>query len=164
MTTVAAVDLGAESGRVLSVELADDGLRLSEWHRFPTPVGRDESGTLRWGLGQLQRHIAHGLAAVGEHTAVGSVGVDTWGIDFGLLDEDGRLLAQGRGLERGQPGPMSYLVRQNDTILLEDGWPTPDDLGRLVILPGGEAGILKAWWHADDHSEWRWQVEFYNHT
>jgi rhamnulokinase len=92
MTTVAAVDLGAESGRVLSVELADDGLRLSEWHRFPTPVGRDESGTLRWGLGQLQRHIAQGLAALGEHTAVGSVGVDTWGIDFGLLDEDGRLL------------------------------------------------------------------------
>jgi hypothetical protein len=59
---------------------------------------------------------------------------------------------------------MSYLVRQNDTILLEDGWPTPDDLGRLVILPGGEAGILKAWWHADDRSEWRWQVEFSNHT
>jgi hypothetical protein len=32
-----------------------------------------------------------------------------------------------------------------------------------VILPGGEAGILKSWWHADDHSEWRWQIEFYNH-
>jgi rhamnulokinase len=92
MTTVAAVDLGAESGRVLSVELADDGLRLDESHRFPTPVQRDESGTLRWGLGQLQRHIAEGLAALGERTAVGSVGVDTWGIDFGLLDEDGRLL------------------------------------------------------------------------
>ena len=26
------------------------------------------------------------------------------------------------------------------------------------------AGILKAWWHAEDHSEWRWQVEFSNHT
>jgi rhamnulokinase len=92
MTTVAAVDLGAESGRVLSVELADGGLRLSEWHRFPTPVQRDRSGTLRWGLGQLQRHIAEGLAALGEQTTVASVGVDTWGIDFGLLDEDGRLL------------------------------------------------------------------------
>ena len=92
MTTVAAVDLGAESGRVLSVELADGGLRLSEWHRFPTPVQRDRSGTLRWGLGQLQRHIAEGLAALGEHTTVASVGVDTWGIDFGLLDEDGKLL------------------------------------------------------------------------
>jgi rhamnulokinase len=92
MTTVAAVDLGAESGRVLSVELAADGLELSEWHRFPTPVHRDESGTLRWGLAELQRHIAQGLAALGEHTTVGSAGVDTWGIDFGLLDEDGKLL------------------------------------------------------------------------
>lgn len=30
---------------------------------------------------------------------------------------------------------------------------------RLVILPGGEAGILTAWWHAPDHSEWRWQLK-----
>jgi hypothetical protein len=44
----------------------------------------------------------------------------------------------------------------------EDIWPRPTDLGSIVLLPGGEAGVLKAWWHADDHSEWRWQVEFYN--
>ena len=85
-------------------------------------------------------------------------------LEVAVRDQDGKLLAHGQGLERGQPGPMSYLVRQNDIILLEDGWPNLEDLGRLVILPGGEAGILKAWWHADDHSEWRWQVEFYNHT
>ena len=59
---------------------------------------------------------------------------------------------------------MSFLVRQRRTIQLEDGWPSQDDLGRLVILPGGEAGILKAWWHAEDRSQWRWQVEFYNHA
>ena len=85
-------------------------------------------------------------------------------LDVAVRNQDGTLIAQGSGLERGQPGPMSYLLRQGDTILLEDGWPTPDDLRRLVILPGGEAGILKAWWHADDHSEWRWQIEFSNHT
>jgi hypothetical protein len=78
--------------------------------------------------------------------------------------EDGIMLAEGRDLERGQPGPMSFLVRQGDTIRLEDGWPSQEDLGRLVILPGGEAGILKRWWHAEDRTEWRWQVEFYNHT
>jgi hypothetical protein len=77
--------------------------------------------------------------------------------------EDGTVLAEGQGLERGQPGPMSFLVRQEDTIRLEDGWPGQEDLGRLVILPGGEAGILKRWWHAEDRSEWRWQVELYNH-
>ena len=81
-----------------------------------------------------------------------------------VRDAAGKVLAEGRDLERGQPGPMSYLVRDGGSIRLEDGWPGPDDLGLLVILPGGEAGILKAWWHADDHSEWRWQVEFYNHA
>jgi hypothetical protein len=80
-----------------------------------------------------------------------------------VRDADGKVVAEGGRLERGQPGPMSYLVRDGDRIRLEDGWPGPEDLGRLVILPGGEAGILKAWWHADDRSEWRWQVEFSNH-
>lgn len=78
--------------------------------------------------------------------------------------EDGRVLAHGQDLNRGEPGPMSYLVRDDDRITLEDGWPTEDDLGRLVLLPGGEAGTLRSWWHADDRSEWRWSVEFYNHT
>jgi hypothetical protein len=32
----------------------------------------------------------------------------------------------------------------------------------LVILPGGEAGILTSWWHAPDHSQWRWQLELSN--
>ena len=40
--------------------------------------------------------------------------------------------------------------------------PTEADLGKTVILPGGEAGILKAWWHREDHKEWRWQLELYN--
>lgn len=76
----------------------------------------------------------------------------------------GQVVAQGSGLRRGQPGPMSWLVRDGDRIRLEDGWPAGDDVGRLVLLPGGEAGILRSWWHADDRSEWRWTVEFYNHT
>ncbi len=84
-------------------------------------------------------------------------------LDVIVRDLAGTVAARGDGLERGQPGPMSYLVREGDRIRSEDGWPTQADLGRVVLLPGGEAGILKSWWHADDHSEWRWQVEFYNH-
>ena len=84
-------------------------------------------------------------------------------LDVTVRDKTGKVIAEGRGLERGQPGPMSFLVRAGDGIRLEDGWPSQEDVGRLVILPGGEAGILKAWWHAEDHTEWRWQVEFYNH-
>lgn len=79
-----------------------------------------------------------------------------------VLDSKGQLIASGNDLERRLPGPMSALTRRGSSISLEDVWPTEGDIGRVVILPGGEAGILKAWWHAEDRKEWRWQVEFYN--
>ena len=79
-----------------------------------------------------------------------------------VTDADGQVIARGDRLERHQPGPMSFLVRQGRTITLEDGWPSQVDIGRVVLLPGGEAGILKSWWNAEDRKEWRWQVEFYN--
>ncbi len=76
-------------------------------------------------------------------------------------DDTGAVVASG-SVERGAEGPMSYLLRDGDEVRLEDGWPSQDDLGRLVVLPGGEAGILTAWEHADDQSWWRWSVEFFN--
>jgi len=76
--------------------------------------------------------------------------------------DDGSVLAEGTDLERAESGPMSYLVRDGTVIRLEEGWPSGDDIGRLVILPGGEAGILTAWWHAEDRRSWRWSVEFFN--
>lgn len=85
-------------------------------------------------------------------------------LDVWVRDEKGQVLAKGEGLERGEEGPMSTLRRLGDSIELVDGWPDDSDLGRVVILPGGESGVLRSWWHADDKSEWRWQVEFYNHT
>jgi hypothetical protein len=72
------------------------------------------------------------------------------------------LVAFGQDLKRAQESPMTRLRRAGDTITREDVWPTDGDLGTVVILPGGEAGILKAWWHAEDHREWRWQVELHN--
>jgi hypothetical protein len=59
--------------------------------------------------------------------------------------------------------PMTRLTRVGEKILREDVWLDDTAIGKPVILPGGEAGILKSWWHAPDHSEWRWTVEFYNH-
>jgi hypothetical protein len=85
-------------------------------------------------------------------------------LDVTVRDDDGNVVAEGLGLDRGAPGPITFLIRDGREIRLEDGWPTDRDLGRLVILPGGEAGVLKAWWHAEDHSAWRWQVELSNHT
>ena len=79
-----------------------------------------------------------------------------------VRNESGVVVAEGHNLRRGAPGPMSLLVREGATIRLEDHWPTQDDLGVLVLLPGGEAGILTSWWHAPDHTQWRWTLEFTN--
>src|SRR6266545_4460254 len=84
-------------------------------------------------------------------------------LEVTVRDETGAVVAEGRGLERRAPGPMSVLTRHDGKIGLEDHWPDEHDLGRLVILPGGEAGILTSWWHAPDHSEWRLQLELSNH-
>lgn len=81
-----------------------------------------------------------------------------------IRDGEGRRLAFAAELRRsGERFPMTRLVREGEQLRREDGWPQPDDIGRTVLLPGGEAGVLRQWWNAADGSEWRWQVEFYNH-
>jgi len=54
-------------------------------------------------------------------------------------------------------------VAWNSQLVREDRWPGQADLGAPIMLPGGEVGILTAWWNAEDGSAWRWQVEFSNH-
>jgi hypothetical protein len=83
-------------------------------------------------------------------------------LEVTVRDQNGAVVALGEDLERGEPGPMSFLVRDGDRVRLEDGWPSDEDVGRLVILPGGETGVLTSWWHAEDKSAWRWTVEFSN--
>jgi hypothetical protein len=77
--------------------------------------------------------------------------------------DSGKRLAYGKDLAQTADHPMVRLTAQGEEITREDLWPTQEDIGRLVILPGGEAGKLVSWWNAEDGSEWRWQVEFYNH-
>jgi hypothetical protein len=80
-----------------------------------------------------------------------------------VRSDSGQLLASGDQLKRTADRPMTRLRRQGKQILREDVWPEGNDIGRPVILPGGEVGILQTWWNAADGSEWRWQIEFYNH-
>lgn len=80
-----------------------------------------------------------------------------------VRDDAGRQVAAGTDLRRTAERPMARLTRTGGRITREDCWPEREDIGRPVILPGGEVGILRAWWHAPDEQEWRWQVEFYNH-
>ena len=72
-----------------------------------------------------------------------------------------------RANELGRDGrylPMTRLERNGETITRADRWPSESDLGALVLLPGGEVGTLTSWWNAEDGSEWRWQIELYNHV
>ncbi|KAA3662188.1 MAG: rhamnulokinase [Calditrichaeota bacterium] len=89
--TVISVDLGAESGRVMAVKFDGKTLHLDELRRFansPTTI----DGTLYWNFLELWREIQAGLEKAKElHPA--SIGVDTWGVDFGLLDRNGNLLS-----------------------------------------------------------------------
>lgn len=91
---VVAVDLGAESGRVMLGRFDGARVDLTEVYRFDNRP-RQVAGLWRWDLGDLWDQLRRGLAAAGSTVdggRVDSVGVDTWGIDYGFLDADGRIL------------------------------------------------------------------------
>ena len=80
-----------------------------------------------------------------------------------VRSDGGARLAYAQDLARTADRPMARLTIQGEKITREDLWPTQNDIGQPVILPGGEVGQLLSWWNAEDGSEWRWRVEFYNH-
>lgn len=84
-----AVDLGAESGRVISGFFSNDRLHLKEIHRFQNS-GVRLGEHLHWDILNLWCEIKKGLALA--DGPVRSIGVDTWGVDFGLLDADDILI------------------------------------------------------------------------
>ncbi|WP_405825026.1 rhamnulokinase [Streptomyces sp. NBC_01390] len=84
----AAVDLGASSGRVMVGRVGPDTLELAEAHRFVNRPVRVPEG-LRWDVLALYGGVLDGLRAAGQ---VDSVGIDSWAVDYGLLDADGALL------------------------------------------------------------------------
>ena len=88
--TVLAVDLGAESGRVMAVQFDGRSLNLEELHRFPNTTVTI-NGTLHWDFLRLWGDIQTGIEK-GKALNPASIGVDTWGVDFGLLDSQGNLI------------------------------------------------------------------------
>ncbi|MGW2719146.1 rhamnulokinase [Streptomyces sp. NPDC001492] len=84
----AAVDLGASSGRVMVGRVGPDSLELTEAHRFPNRPVRVPEG-LRWDILSLYGGVLDGLRSAGQ---VDSVGIDSWAVDYGLLDAEGALL------------------------------------------------------------------------
>ncbi|MDI9373587.1 MAG: rhamnulokinase [Verrucomicrobiota bacterium] len=93
--TYLAIDLGAESGRLVAGRWNGKTIRLEEIHRFPNgPVYLGDS--LRWDVVRLWAEIQNGLSLAARKYGPGivSVGADTWGVDYVLLDERDEMLGQ----------------------------------------------------------------------
>ena len=87
-----AVDLGAESGRVMLGIISTGKIRLEEIHRFINgPV--EQNGSLHWDFDRLMSEVKTGIGkTVKQFGEVAGIGVDSWGVDFGLLDDNGNLI------------------------------------------------------------------------
>lgn len=106
----AAIDLGAESGRVMLGSLCGKRLELKEFHRF-TNGGVHIGDSLHWDVLRLWTEIKAGLMLAGNEpgTELRSAGLDTWGVDFGLLAADDTLLGN----------PYHYRDSRTDGMLEE---------------------------------------------
>lgn len=109
-TTHLAIDLGAGSGRVMAGHFDGNKLRLEEINRFANDGVSLPTGW-HWKAGQLLADIKQGLAEAQKRhgAALKSLAVDTWGVDYGLIDRRGRLL----GL------PWMYRDRRTDGMIEE---------------------------------------------
>src|SRR4051812_32097987 len=88
----AAVDLGASSGRVMVARVGREVLELAEAHRFPNRPVRT-AGRLHWDVLGLYAGVLDGLRAAGRDAGrLDGIGIDSWAVDYGLLDADGELL------------------------------------------------------------------------
>ena len=102
---VAAVDLGATSGRVMVAEVGPDRLDLREVHRFANG-GVTRGDGLFWDVGALWRGMLTGLEEIARTGPRHGIGIDSWAVDYGLLDASGELLGD----------PYSHRDRRTDGV------------------------------------------------
>jgi rhamnulokinase len=104
---MAAVDLGASGGRVIAGRVSGSGVELHEVSRFPNePVLA--GGTLHWDILGLYRSVCAGLSAAAATFPLASAGIDTWGVDYGLLDATGALIGN----------PVHYRDSRTDGVMV----------------------------------------------
>ncbi len=89
--TLLAIDIGAESGRAMAVHFDGQHLTLDERYRFPNVPVR-VGGTLHWDILRLWGDVQAGIKQASSTAPVDAIGIDTWAIDFGLLDRAGHLI------------------------------------------------------------------------
>jgi rhamnulokinase len=125
MNRFLAIDLGAESGRAILGTLDAGQLTLEELHRFPNTPVRLPTG-LYWDVLRLFHEIRHALSICGRERKIklDGIGVDTWGVDFGMLGSDGALVDNPRHYRDSRNSGMlekTFAVVPREEIFAETG-------------------------------------------
>ena len=122
MPVFAAVDIGASGGRVVAGIVEDGDIHLEPVHRFANGVV-ERDGHLRWDIEALFHQVLIGLERLArEHPEVESIGIDTWAVDYALLDHEQQLLAQ----------PIAYRDDRTNAVIDEvHDRISPEDLYRI---------------------------------
>ena len=82
-----------------------------------------------------------------------------------IFDDQNKLIARAEDLDRiGDYLPMTMITIDGHVVSRSEVWPDDSFYGLPVLLAGGEVGLLREWHHSEDHSWWRWSLEFANHT
>jgi rhamnulokinase len=92
VTAVLAVDFGATSARVCRVDIGEGTPRVRVVHRVPHRAKQGADGSLRWDWPRLVGALEDGIVAGMADGPVASIGIDTWAVDYGLLDRRGDLI------------------------------------------------------------------------
>ena len=104
------VDIGASSGRHILAHLENGRMYLEEMHRFPNGM-KEKDGEMCWDVKQLFAEILTGMRKCREAGKIPeSVGIDTWGVDFVLLDAQGQMLGNAVGYRDGRTAGMDKKV------------------------------------------------------
>jgi len=107
-----AIDIGAGSGRVMLGRVDEGKLHLEESARFANPLLQID-GLYRWDFVSLANNVALGLQKARAHGKLEACGVDTWGVDFALLDEKGELCEEVRSYRNEYTQAFSENFRSN---------------------------------------------------
>ncbi len=102
---VLAFDFGASSGRAMLAEFDKESRKISmtEIHRFPN-ILVTQNGTMYWDILRLLNEMKQGIILAQKYGKIDAIGIDTWGVDFGMLDKDGQLVSN----------PVNYRDRRTE--------------------------------------------------
>ena len=121
---VAGVDLGASGGRVIAARVSGSGVAAHEVSRFPNEAVVAD-GTLHWDIPRLHASVVAGLAAAAAAFPLASAGIDSWGVDYGLLDAGGTLLEN----------PVHYRDQRTDGVVSPVPFPELYAVTGIQYLP-----------------------------